>query len=139
MKRGTCYRSSRAQLKTVPPCSLRSSSARVVAVSARVTSRHCLRRLSASRVRAETYETSMKLCTFEVRTHLGWQRRLGAVVRTDGDSTVVDLHFATANYLDNYRLAEALVPPSLRGLLEGGPVSMAVSYTHLTLPTIYSV
>ncbi len=62
----------------------------------------------------------MRLCTFEVRTHLGWQGRLGAL---DGDG-VIDLHFAAAHHLRNDRLAEALVPPSLRGLLEGGVASM---------------
>ncbi len=62
----------------------------------------------------------MKLCTFEVGTHLGRHRRLGAVDR-DG---VIDLHFAAARHLGNDRLAEALVPSSLRGLLEGGAASM---------------
>jgi len=62
----------------------------------------------------------MKLCTFEIRTHLGPQRRLGAVDR-DG---VVDVHFAVAHHLESYRLAEALAPPSLLGLLDGGTASM---------------
>ncbi len=69
----------------------------------------------------------MKLCTFEVRTHLGRQQRLGAVV-SDG---IVDLHFAAAHSLDSYRLAEALVPPSLRGLLEGGTASMQAATAAL--------
>lgn len=73
----------------------------------------------------------MKLCTFEVRTHLGRQSRLGAVIENDGDHRIVDLHFAVAHYLENYRLAEALVPPSLRGLLEGGTVSMEAARTAL--------
>lgn len=34
----------------------------------------------------------MRLCTFEVHTHLGWQSRLGAV----DDDGVVDLNFAAA-------------------------------------------
>jgi len=67
----------------------------------------------------------MKLCTFEVRTHLGWQRRLGAVV----EGQVIDLHFAAARSLGSYRLAEALVPASLRGLLEGGAASMQAART----------
>jgi hypothetical protein len=58
----------------------------------------------------------MRLCTFEVRTHLGWKSRLGAV----DDDGVIDLNFAAAHHLENDRLAEALAPPSLRGLLEGG-------------------
>ena len=63
----------------------------------------------------------MRLCTFEVHTHLGWQSRLGAV---DGDG-VIDLNFAAAQVIwETMRLADALVPPSLRGLLEGGDVSM---------------
>lgn len=62
----------------------------------------------------------MKLCTFEVRTHLGRHRRLGAVDR-DG---LIDVHFAVAHHLESYRLAEALAPPTLLGLLDGGPASM---------------
>ncbi|MGH9615198.1 MAG: fumarylacetoacetate hydrolase family protein [Acidobacteriaceae bacterium] len=62
----------------------------------------------------------MKLCTFDVHTHLGWQSRLGAVEK-DG---VIDLHFAAAHHSGNDRLAEALVPPSMRRLLEGGDASM---------------
>lgn len=62
----------------------------------------------------------MKLCTFEVHTHLGWQSRLGAL---DGDG-VIDLNFAAAHRLGNDRFADALVPPSLRALLEGGTASM---------------
>lgn len=74
----------------------------------------------------------MKLCTFEVRTHLGRHRRLG-VVAGDG---VIDLHFAAAHHLGSKRLAEALVPSSLLGLLDGGAASLdearkAVAY----LPT----
>ena len=69
----------------------------------------------------------MKLCTFEVRTHLGRHRRLGVVDR-DG---VIDLHFAAAHHLGNSRLAEALVPPSLRGLLEGGAASLDTAQNAL--------
>lgn len=69
----------------------------------------------------------MKLCTFEVRTHLGRHRRLGAVDHED----VVDLHFAAARHLKNHRLAEALVPPSLLGLLEGGPEAMQTAQAAL--------
>jgi 2-keto-4-pentenoate hydratase/2-oxohepta-3-ene-1,7-dioic acid hydratase in catechol pathway len=73
----------------------------------------------------------MKLCTFEVGTHLGRQQRLGAVVRENGGDAIIDLHFAAAHYLESYRLAEALVPPSLRRLLEGGAVSMEAARTAL--------
>ncbi|HET9086525.1 MAG TPA: fumarylacetoacetate hydrolase family protein [Acidobacteriaceae bacterium] len=62
----------------------------------------------------------MKLCTFEVKTHLGRHRRLGVVDR-DG---VVDVHFTVAHHLASYRLADAVAPPSLLGLLEGGTASM---------------
>lgn len=77
----------------------------------------------------------MKLCTFEVRTHLGWQRRLGAVIQGAGGESVVDVHFAAAHSMDSYRMAEALVPASLRQLLEGGAGSMDAARTALeTLP-----
>jgi 2-keto-4-pentenoate hydratase/2-oxohepta-3-ene-1,7-dioic acid hydratase in catechol pathway len=69
----------------------------------------------------------MKLCTFEVATHLGRHRRLGAV---DGDG-IVDLHFAAAHHLGSARLAQALVPPSLRELLEGGAASMEAAQKAL--------
>ena len=62
----------------------------------------------------------MKLCTFEVSTHLGRHSRLGAI----DPGGVIDLRFAAAHHLGNDRLAEALVPPSLRELLEGGADSM---------------
>lgn len=71
----------------------------------------------------------MKLCTFAVHTHLGWQRRLGAVV--EGERAVVDLQFATARSLGSYRLAEALVPSSLRMLLEGGPQAIEAAQKAL--------
>lgn len=69
----------------------------------------------------------MKLCTFEIRTHLGRHRRLGAVVQDD----IVDLNFAAAYHFQNYRLADALVPPSMRGLLEGGNASMEAAAAAL--------
>jgi 2-keto-4-pentenoate hydratase/2-oxohepta-3-ene-1,7-dioic acid hydratase in catechol pathway len=62
----------------------------------------------------------MKLCTFEVATHVGRQRRLGAVVE-DG---VIDLNFATAREHRSYSLADALVPSTMRGLLDGGARAM---------------
>lgn len=69
----------------------------------------------------------MKLCTFEVQTHLGRHRRLGAVDR-DG---VVDVHFAVAHHMESYRLAEALAPPSLLCLLDGGVASMQAAQNAL--------
>ena len=77
----------------------------------------------------------MKLCTFEVRTHLGWQRRLGAVVSDgmDADSAVnvIDMNFAAAHSLGSYRMADALVPASLRELLEGGAAAMQAARAAL--------
>jgi hypothetical protein len=64
----------------------------------------------------------LKLCTFEVCTHLGRQRRLGA----DKEGRVLDLNFATAWYLaqtgepDPHLLANALVPPLMIGYLRSG-------------------
>jgi 2-keto-4-pentenoate hydratase/2-oxohepta-3-ene-1,7-dioic acid hydratase in catechol pathway len=63
----------------------------------------------------------MKLCTFEVRTHLGRHRRLGAVL-AEG---VLDLNFATALRLGKRELAAALVPDTMRALLEHGDIDEA--------------
>src|ERR1700682_701834 len=63
----------------------------------------------------------MKLCTFEVRTHLGRHRRLGAVTT----SGIVDLNFACASLTGNYKQADALVPPSMRDFLEYGSMAAA--------------
>lgn len=64
----------------------------------------------------------LKLCTFEVCTHLGRHRRLGA----HKEGRVLDLNFATAWYLaqtgepDPHLLANALVPPLMIGYLRSG-------------------
>jgi 2-keto-4-pentenoate hydratase/2-oxohepta-3-ene-1,7-dioic acid hydratase in catechol pathway len=66
----------------------------------------------------------LKLVTFKIHT----EKRLGALV---GDAVVVDLSSAYAQYLkeekgreDNAkRLASALIPPSMKGFLEGGAES----------------
>jgi hypothetical protein len=64
----------------------------------------------------------LKLCTFEVCTHLGRHRRLGA----HKEGRVLDLNFATAWYLaqtgepDPQILANALVPPLMIGYLRSG-------------------
>jgi len=63
----------------------------------------------------------MKLCTFEVRTHLGRHRRLGAVTA----SGIVDLNFACASLTGNYKQADALAPPSMRDFLEYGSMAAA--------------
>lgn len=64
----------------------------------------------------------MRLCTFEVRTHLGRKRRLGAL----RESGIVDLNFACAWHLARdgeprpEPLAHALVPDNMLEFLEGG-------------------
>ncbi|MBM3810039.1 MAG: fumarylacetoacetate hydrolase family protein [Acidimicrobiia bacterium] len=63
----------------------------------------------------------MKLCTFEVRTHLGRRRRLGAVLE-DG---ILDLNFATALRVGSGPLAAALVPSTMRAMLEHGQMDEA--------------
>lgn len=63
----------------------------------------------------------MKLCTFEVCAQTNKQRRLGAVVE---GGEIVDLNLAAAHLLREAASASVLVPPSLRGLLEGGTASM---------------
>jgi len=68
----------------------------------------------------------MKLCTFEVRTHLGRHQRLGAIT----PAGIVDLNFACAALTGSYKQADVLVPPSMRELLEYG--SMAATRQALT-------
>jgi 2-keto-4-pentenoate hydratase/2-oxohepta-3-ene-1,7-dioic acid hydratase in catechol pathway len=64
----------------------------------------------------------MKLCTFEVATHLGRHSRLGAF----RSGRIVDLNFATAWYLaqqgepEPQRLADALVPANFQDFLCAG-------------------
>jgi hypothetical protein len=64
----------------------------------------------------------LKLCTFEICTHLGRHQRLGA----HKEGRVLDLNFATAWYLaqtgepDPQLLADALVPPTMMGYLRSG-------------------
>ena len=62
----------------------------------------------------------MKLCTFEVKTHLGRQRRLGAVV----EGEIVDVNFAFANFIGDHRLADVLAPPTMREYLDHGATRM---------------
>lgn len=68
----------------------------------------------------------MKLGTFEVRTHVGRQRRLGAV----WNGRIADLNFACAALLARkgearpQRLAEAFVPAAMRQFLEGEATAM---------------
>ncbi len=68
----------------------------------------------------------MKLCTFDILTPLGRQQRLGALL----EGGVVDLHSACAWHLfrkgeaQPYRLAQALLPPSMLTFLQGEVTSM---------------
>src|SRR5438105_14526490 len=57
----------------------------------------------------------LKLATFEIRTHLGRHRRLGAVLE-DG---ILDLNFACAVRLESQKLADAVLPAGMREFLEG--------------------
>ena len=76
----------------------------------------------------------MRLCTFELKTPLGRHQRLGAVV----SDAIIDLHSACAWRLfergeaQPYRLAQALVPPSMLGFLQGGASSMAAARDAVT-------
>jgi len=65
----------------------------------------------------------LKLCTFEIHTHLGQHRRLGAVT----DSGIIDLNFACAARLaaqgevQPQKLADVFLPGDMRAFLEAGP------------------
>jgi 2-keto-4-pentenoate hydratase/2-oxohepta-3-ene-1,7-dioic acid hydratase in catechol pathway len=71
----------------------------------------------------------MKLCTFELTTHLGKHERLG-VALTEG---VLDLNFATAWHLQRqgepkaYEMASVLVPPDMLEFLKGEQPSMKLA------------
>src|SRR3954463_10964465 len=64
----------------------------------------------------------MRLCTFEVSTHLGRHNRVGAF----RDGRIIDLNFATAWYLaqqgesEPQQLADALAPPTMLEFLRAG-------------------
>ncbi|HTX34390.1 MAG TPA: fumarylacetoacetate hydrolase family protein [Bryobacteraceae bacterium] len=64
----------------------------------------------------------MKLCTFEVATHLGRYSRVGAYK----DGRIIDLNFATAWHMaqqgesEPQQLADALVPASMPSFLRAG-------------------
>jgi Fumarylacetoacetate (FAA) hydrolase family len=71
----------------------------------------------------------MKLCTFEVSTHLGRHSRVGAYK----DGRIIDLNFATSWYLGQQGesepqvLADALVPPRMLDFLRAGLRAMHTS------------
>jgi len=68
----------------------------------------------------------LKLCTFEIHTHLGQHRRLGAVT----DSGIIHLNFACAARLaaqgevQPQKLADVFLPGDMRAFLEAGPGAM---------------
>ncbi len=70
----------------------------------------------------------MKLVTFEVATVLGRFSRLGVLWETE--DVILDLHAAYQWWLreqgitTSQRIAQAVVPPDLRGLIEGGTHSL---------------
>lgn len=80
----------------------------------------------------------MRLCTFEVRTHLGRHRRLGAV-RPEG---IVDLNFAYALHRAQdgepqpQRMADALLPSNMLAFLEGGAPAMHRARHLLDMPPL---
>jgi len=74
----------------------------------------------------------MRLVTFE---DLAQRSRIGAVT---SEGRIIDLNFAFALYLRNvenesafYRLADAMVPPNMRMLFEGGDTSLEAAHKAL--------
>lgn len=73
----------------------------------------------------------MKLCTFEVASHLGRHDRLGCVT----GSGIIDLNFAYAAYLASrgeprpHAVAEALLPSGMLEFLRGGAATMQAAAT----------
>jgi 2-keto-4-pentenoate hydratase/2-oxohepta-3-ene-1,7-dioic acid hydratase in catechol pathway len=57
----------------------------------------------------------LKLCTFQIRTHLGRHRRLGAVLPVG----ILDLNFACGARVGSQELADVLLPGNMREFLEG--------------------
>jgi 2-keto-4-pentenoate hydratase/2-oxohepta-3-ene-1,7-dioic acid hydratase in catechol pathway len=57
----------------------------------------------------------VKLCTFQIRTHLGRHARLGAVL----PAGILDLNFTCAAKVQSHKLADALLPGNMREFLGG--------------------
>src|SRR5215831_5374819 len=78
----------------------------------------------------------MKLCSFEIKTHLGRHQRLGAVI----PEGIVDLNFACAWHLARdgesrpQVVADAVLPYSMLQFLQGGETSR--SYALRTLEAL---
>jgi 2-keto-4-pentenoate hydratase/2-oxohepta-3-ene-1,7-dioic acid hydratase in catechol pathway len=65
----------------------------------------------------------LRLCTFEIRTHLGRHRRIGAVL----SAGILDLNFACAARLKSQKLADVLAPANMREFLEGESAFMSAA------------
>jgi len=71
----------------------------------------------------------LKLCTFEIHTHVGRHRRLGAVV----PSGIIDLNFACAARLaaqgevQTQKLADVFLPGDMRAFLDAGPAAIKIA------------
>jgi len=65
----------------------------------------------------------LKLCTFEIRTHLGRHTRLGALL----PAGILDLNFTCAARLRSQKLADALLPDNMREFLVGESSAMAAA------------
>src|SRR5206468_4478737 len=78
----------------------------------------------------------MKLCTYEIKTHLGRHQRLGAVI----PEGIADLNFACAWHLDREGesrpqiVADAVLPHSMLQFLQAG--ENARSYAIRTLAAL---
>jgi hypothetical protein len=76
----------------------------------------------------------MRLCTFEVSTHLGRHNRVGAF----RDGRIIDLNFAAAWHLaqqgesEPQELADALAPPTMLEFLRAGLRAMHTSEALFT-------
>lgn len=66
----------------------------------------------------------MKLCTFEIQTHIGKIQRIGAVV--DNNQRIIDINFSVAwrlaekGEVQPYRIADAFAPSTMLEFIQGG-------------------
>src|SRR5207247_11429478 len=73
----------------------------------------------------------MKLCTFEVATHVGRRQRVGVYV----DGRIIDVNFTTAwrqqqkGEPEPQRLADALAPANMLDFLRAGPRALHAART----------
>jgi 2-keto-4-pentenoate hydratase/2-oxohepta-3-ene-1,7-dioic acid hydratase in catechol pathway len=75
----------------------------------------------------------LKLCTFEIHTHLGRHRRLGAMFNQAAPEGIIDLNFACAARLaaqgevQPQKLADVFLPGDMRAFLNAGPGAMKMA------------